>query len=78
MTTRMRSTSTTRDTLLQARKRTVFRVTGDVRPHAKNTGFLTGLCPPDLVIFLSKNAPIRSPRANLAPLIPSDPQPMIP
>jgi len=76
MTTRMTTTSTPRNALAQARTPIGFRVTGGVRPYAEHPGVLTGLCPPDLAYFLSKNAPIRSTRGNVTPLIPSDPQPM--
>jgi len=61
MTTRMTTTSTPRNALTQARTPLEFRVTGVVRPYAEHSGFLTGLCPPDLANLLSKYAPIRSP-----------------
>ena len=70
MTTRMTTTSTPRNTLAQTRKRTIPRVTGGVRPHAHINQLVMGFRRSRVTIFLSKNAPIRSPGLQFGAFIP--------
>jgi len=78
MTTRTKNLMTSTYAPFQTRTTRILRVTRRVRPHAENTRLLTRFSPPDLANFLSKKVLSRSTRGSLAPLIPSDPQPMIP
>jgi len=78
MTIRRRSNHLTTDARSQARKRTILRVAGGVRPSPETLRFLKGDRLPRGRLFLSQTLRIRSPQASLAPLIPSAPQPLTP